>query len=33
MLGRLAKRGLIEQSYGGVTVRAPIGLRAFVQEG
>ena len=33
MLGRLAKRGLIEQSYGGVTVHAPAALRAFVEEG
>ena len=33
MLGRLAERGLIEQAYGGVTVRAPAALRAFVDEG
>jgi len=33
MLGRLAARGLIEQGYGGVTVRAPEALRAFVDQG
>ena len=29
----LAKRGLIEQGYGGVVVRAPAALRAFVGRG
>ncbi len=33
MLGRLAARGLIEQGYGGIVVRAPAALRAFVDEG
>ena len=33
MLGRLAERGLIEQGYGGVVIRAPAALRAFVDEG
>ena len=33
MLGRLAARGLIEQGYGGVLVRALAALRAFVDEG
>ncbi len=33
MLGRLAERGLIEQGYGGIVVRAPAALRAFVDEG
>ncbi len=33
MLGRLSTRGLIEQSYGGVTVLAPAALRAFVDKG
>ncbi len=33
MLGRLAARGLIEQVYGGIVVRAPAALRAFVDEG
>ena len=33
MLGRLAERGLIEQGYRGVAVRAPAALRAFVEEG
>jgi len=33
MLGRLATRGLIEQGYGGIVVRAPAALRAFVDEG
>ncbi len=33
MLGRLAERGLIEQGYGGIVVRAPAALRAFVAEG
>ena len=33
MLGRLAARGLIEQGYRGIVVRAPAGLRAFVDEG
>jgi len=33
MLGRLAERGLIEQGYGGIVVRAPKALRAFVDEG
>ena len=32
MLGRLAARGLIKQGYGGVVVRAPAALRAFVDE-
>jgi hypothetical protein len=33
MLGRLAERGLIEQGCGGVAVRTPAALRAFVDEG
>ena len=33
MLQRLAARGLIEQGYGGIVVRAPAALRAFVDEG
>ena len=33
MLGRLAERGLIEQGYRGIAVRAPAALRAFVDEG
>jgi CRP-like cAMP-binding protein len=33
MLGRLAERGLIEQDYRGVAVRAPVALRAFVDQG
>jgi CRP-like cAMP-binding protein len=33
MLGRLAERGLIEQGYRGVVVRAAAALRAFVDEG
>jgi CRP/FNR family transcriptional regulator, cyclic AMP receptor protein len=33
MLGRLAARGLIEQGYGGIAVRAPAALRAFVDDG
>ena len=33
MLGRLAERGLIEQGYRGIVVRAPAALRAFVDEG
>ncbi len=33
MLRRLASRGLIEQGYGGIVVRAPKALRAFVDEG
>jgi CRP-like cAMP-binding protein len=33
MLQRLAARGLIEQRYRGVGVRAPKALRAFVDEG
>jgi hypothetical protein len=31
--GRLAARGLIEQGYGGIVVRAPAALRDFVDEG
>ena len=33
MLARLAERGLIEQGYRGVVIRAPEALRAFVEEG
>ena len=33
LLGRLAARGLIEQGYGGVVVRAPKAMRAFVDDG
>ena len=33
MLGRLAARGLIEQGYRGIVVRAPAALRAFVDRG
>lgn len=33
MLQRLAARGLIEQGYRGVAVRAPKALRAFVDQG
>ncbi len=33
MLGRLAALGLIEQGYGGVVVRQPAALRAFVDKG
>jgi CRP-like cAMP-binding protein len=33
MLERLAARGLIEQGYRGIAVRAPVALRAFVDEG
>ncbi len=33
MLQRLAERGLIEQGYWALIVRAPKALRAFVDEG
>jgi hypothetical protein len=33
MLGRRAERGLIEQGYRGIAVRAPKALCAFVDEG
>ena len=33
MLQRLAARGLIEQGYRDMTIRAPAALRAFVDEG
>ncbi len=33
MLGRLAERGLIEQGYRCIVVRAPAALRAFVDGG
>ena len=33
MLQQLATRGLIEQGYRGIVVRAPAALRAFVDEG
>ena len=33
MLKRIAKRGLIELGYRGVTIRSPAMLRAFVDRG
>jgi hypothetical protein len=33
LLQRLATRGLIEEGYRGVAVRAPAALRAFVDQG
>jgi Mn-dependent DtxR family transcriptional regulator len=33
ILQRLKARGLVEQGYRGMTLRAPAALRAFVDQG